>query len=380
MNVTHSPLRTRPGTGKTVLLLGGYGSAGLAIAQILLQATDVRLVLAGRNEDRAREAAKSLNAECSAERVAATRADAADPATLQGVFPHCDLVTVCTPLTGIGSGVIRAALQAKIDYVGLNIETTERAAIEALSSRVEQSGLRFLTDAGLIPGVPAVLARSAAQHFDRADELTVATVLRESGLSHGSAVDLIAATGMPSTLYHQGAWQRASLTATRSVDFGAPFGRCTCYPFDLPEIRPLPGLLGLQKAGSYAAGANGLADALVAIWHVLGLGRHPRGVQLGAKLMLGANRRTRPPFGVALVAEIVGQQGDERRRVRIAVEHTDGYEGTAIPTVACLLQMLDGTVQQCGIHLMGHAVDADRFMRDMEQLGMKPSVDSREER
>ena len=31
---------------KTFLLLGGYGSAGLAIAKLLLEETDVRLILA----------------------------------------------------------------------------------------------------------------------------------------------------------------------------------------------------------------------------------------------------------------------------------------------------------------------------------------------
>jgi hypothetical protein len=69
---------------------------------MLLGQTDSRLVLAGRDARRAEEAAYSLGAAHSADRIAATRADAADPATLLSAFRQCDLVTVCAPLTAYG--------------------------------------------------------------------------------------------------------------------------------------------------------------------------------------------------------------------------------------------------------------------------------------
>jgi NAD(P)-dependent dehydrogenase (short-subunit alcohol dehydrogenase family) len=49
------------GGGKTVLLLGGYGRAGLPTAELLLEETDARLLVAGRDGSRARETASRLN-------------------------------------------------------------------------------------------------------------------------------------------------------------------------------------------------------------------------------------------------------------------------------------------------------------------------------
>jgi NAD(P)-dependent dehydrogenase (short-subunit alcohol dehydrogenase family) len=361
------------GDGKTVLLLGGYGRAGLPLAELLLRETSVRLIVAGRDGGRADEVARRLSSGHPWDRVEGMCVDASDASALEAAFRRCDLATICAPLTGIGPRVIEAALNARIDYVGINVEPAAQAEIEALSVRVEQAGLRFITDAGLVPGVPAALARWAALRFDRVEEMTVGLLMREKSVSYGSAADLVAATSVPSTLYEKGEWRRAPLTATRSLDFGPTFGRCTCYPADLPELHPLPVLLRLERVRAYVAGVNGFTNALAGAWYLLGLGRFPWGVRLGATLLVRAMGRTRPPFGTVLMLETLGEAGGQRQRLRVAYEHEDGWLATAIPTLACLLQLLDGTLESPGIHMMGHAVDVDRFFGDMERLGMKPT-------
>jgi saccharopine dehydrogenase (NAD+, L-lysine-forming) len=181
------------------------------------------------------------------------------------------------------------------------------------------------------------------------------------------------AIGTPATLYDQASWSRAPLTATKKVDFGPPFGTCTCYPFALPEMRPLPERLGVERCGAYAAGGNGVSDTLVALWYVLGLGRYRRLARLGARALVRMNRFTRPPFGVVLAVEVAGESAGRPQRLRVSVRHDDGWVATAIPTLACLLQVLDGTVKKPGIQMMGHAVDVDRFVDDMGRLGMRPA-------
>jgi saccharopine dehydrogenase (NAD+, L-lysine-forming) len=361
------------GAGRTLLLLGGYGRAGLRTAELLLDETDARLILAGRDESRAQETARGLNQGRPDERVAGMRVDATDVSSLGAAFSRCDLVTVCTPLTGIGPQVVDAALDAGIDYLGINVEPVRRPEIEALSRRVKQAGLRFVTDAGLVPGVPAALARWSAPRFDHVEEVTVGMLINESDLTPGSAVDLIAASGVRPTVYERGEWRRASLTMTRKLDFGATFGARTCYPMDVPELKPLPDQLHLERAGAYVAGVNGWFDAVATVWLLLGLGRSAGGAKLGARLLVQASRRSRPPFGTVLAVETLGEAAGQRQRFRVAFEHADGWIATAIPTVCGLLQLLDGTLEP-GIQMMGHAVEVDRFMGDMERLGMKPAV------
>ena len=364
--------RTDGGDSKTILLLGGYGSAGLPIAEILLEHTDVRLIVAGRDAGRAEEAARQLNGAASGDRVKGMKLDAADAAALGSAFRDCDLVAVCAPLTGIEVQVMAAALEARVDYVALNVEMTERAALEALSGRVEQAGLRFVIQGGLVPGVPAALVRGAAERFDRVRELTVGGLLRDRDISYGSAIDMVAATTVPSTVYQDGSWHRASMTATRSIDFGEPFGRCKCYPLNLPELESLPGLLGFERAGVYAAGINPLADGLAAVWLLFKLARIPSLARLGARLFMRAARRTRPPLGVVVMVELVGERAGREQQIRLLLQHTDGWVATAIPTVSCISQMLDGTVAP-GLGMMGHVVDAKRLVQDMQRLGMGPA-------
>jgi short subunit dehydrogenase-like uncharacterized protein len=365
---------SKPDGEKTFLLLGGYGSAGLAIAQLLLEETNVRLIVAGRDEDRARRTASSLNVEHTGNRVGGIRVDAAgDRSALESAFRQCDLVVVCAPLTGIGSQVLEAALAAGVDYVSLNLDGTGSAVTDRLAGRVEQAGLRFITDAGLVPGGPGVLARWAASRFERIDEVIAAMLVREKDISHGSAIDAMTASGTPATVYDHGSWNRAPLTASRKIDFGPPFGVCTCYPFALPEMRPLPERLGVERCGAYAAGMNGVGDALVALWYVLGLGKYPWLSRLGARALVRTNRFTRPPLGVVLAVEVAGVSAGRPLRLRVSVQHDDGYVATAIPALSCLLQVLDGTLKEPGIHMMGHAVDVARFIDDIERLGMKPT-------
>ena len=365
---------SKPDGERTLFLLGGYGSAGLAIAQLLLTETSVRLIVAGRDGDRARQAADRLNVEHPGSRVAGTRVDAAgDPPALEAAFRRCDLVVVCAPLTHNGSRVLEASLAAGVDYVSLNLDSTGSAVTERLARRVEQAGLRFITDAGLVPGVPAALARWAASRFERVDEVTVGLLVREKDLSYGSAIDAMTALGTPATVYDEGSWSPAPLTTTKKIDFGPPFGSCRCGPFALPEMRSVPERLGVERCGAYAAGGNGVADSLVALWYLLGLGKVPWLARLGARALVRANRFTRPPIGAVLAVEVTGESAGRPHHLRVSVQHEDGYVATAIPTLSCLLQLLDGTLKKPGIRMMGHAVDVARFVDDMRRLGMAPA-------
>jgi uncharacterized OB-fold protein len=49
----------------------------------------------------------------------------------------------------------------------------------------------------------------------------------------------------------------------------------------------------------------------------------------------------------------------------------NAYVATAIPIVAALLQILDGSARRPGVHVMGHIVDPERHLKDMERMGMK---------
>jgi saccharopine dehydrogenase (NAD+, L-lysine-forming) len=49
---------------------------------------------------------------------------------------------------------------------------------------------------------------------------------------------------------------------------------------------------------------------------------------------------------------------------------------TAIPVAACLLQYLDGSIRKPGLWFQALVVEPERFMSDMERMGVDIQVQS----
>ncbi|MDH3457852.1 MAG: hypothetical protein OER90_13520, partial [Gemmatimonadota bacterium] len=109
--------------------------------------------------------------------------------------------------------------------------------------------------------------------------------------------------------------------------------------------------------------------ALPIAWLALRVGRK-RLVRPAGKLVgWGLRRFSRPPFGTVLLIEAKGWKKGRLVSFRGTVRHNDAYALTAIATVACLLQYLDGSIRAPGLQLQALCVDPRRFTTDLERLG-----------
>ncbi|MAE42149.1 hypothetical protein CMO93_00125 [Candidatus Woesearchaeota archaeon] len=71
-----------------------------------------------------------------------------------------------------------------------------------------------------------------------------------------------------------------------------------------------------------------------------------------------------------LKVEAQGKKNDKDTSFEMTLSHEDGYDFTAIPVMACLLQYLDGSIQKPGLHWMGQLVEPVRLIADMEKMGI----------
>jgi len=91
---------------------------------------------------------------------------------------------------------------------------------------------------------------------------------------------------------------------------------------------------------------------------------------LGKMLWWGMMNLPKPPYRVELQVQATGLKNGKPAEVRASVAHPDGYELTAIPVVAFLLQYLDGSAKRPGLWMMGHLAEPVRLMKDMEKMGV----------
>ena len=76
----------------TIVILGGYGNTGRALARLMLAHSKAQLTLAGRSAQRAEALAAELNHEFPGNRVRGIAADAADRESLLRAFKGAKLV------------------------------------------------------------------------------------------------------------------------------------------------------------------------------------------------------------------------------------------------------------------------------------------------
>lgn len=356
----------------SILVLGGYGGAGSAISRLILKMTPADLIVAGRRKERASGLAEALNREFSGDRASYAQADASDPPSLREAFQGADLVIDAATTVPFIETTARAALAAGADWIDIHYPQAGVAVLEGLRPEIEGAGLAFVTQAGFLPGLPSVLARAAEGRFTRYRKAAASVAMRTDFDPGGAALELVEALGEYSAeVFRDGRWRGAGAREVRKVDFGPPLGMKTCYPTTLAEMRGLPEMLGIEELGAYVAGINWFVDGVVTPLAYLlgkvksGLGRD----RLAGLLVWGSKRFTPPGEAVAVVLEAEGERGGEEVLVRLRAGHDDVYGFTAMPVVALLLQILDGTARKAGLSMMGHIVDPGRLLADLVRMG-----------
>ena len=355
----------------TFLILGGYGYTGKLLAKHLLAQTDAHLILAGRNIDKARAFADKLNNP----RISVARVDAANPASLGAALQNADMLLVAAPTTQHAGTVIHTALEARVDYLDVQYSSKKLAVLKELAPQISKVGLCFVTEAGYHPGLPAAMVRYAATQMDEIHSaLTAGYLNMGKDLPYSEAVDELmdGFIDFQAQVYKNGAWTKPNQWDMQKFNFGEEIGQRTCYSMFFEEMRELPTMYpSLKNTGFYISGSNWLTDLIITPIVMFGLKLAPkRGLTPLGKLMWWGMQQSPPPYVVALKVEANGQRNGQQVQVQARIEHTDGYELTAIPVVAILRQYLEGSARQPGLHMMGHLAEPLRLFRDIQNMGV----------
>ncbi len=362
----------------TFLILGGYGYTGKLLAHLLLEWSEARLVISGRNLDKAQAFSDELNRDFSGERVSALRTDAADIKSLRHSFTGVDMVIVAAPTTQYTQNVVRAAIAAGTDYLDVQYSNEKLKILNTHADQVRAAGRCFMTEAGYHPGLIAALIRYAARNFIRLESAHVGGLLNMGrALPYSDAVDELmeAFKSYQAQIFKDGSWTKAGTFSTHKFDFGEPYGVRNAFSMYFDELSIIPRLYpGIQEVGFYIAETHWITDYVISMLVMAGLKLFPRATKpLGKLMWWGMQTFPRPPYGVTLQAVVRGAREDGPAAAKTSIFHPDGYFLTAAPVAACLLQYLDGSARRPGLWMMGEIADPVYLMEDMKSMGVKIS-------
>src|SRR5690606_23166237 len=113
---------------------GGYGYTGKLLAKHLLAETDATIIVSGRNIQKAQTFVKELNTP----RATARQVDAADYQNLSQALQGVTLCLVAAPTTLHTDNVIRACIDAHVDYLDVQFSSAKLKALHAAENEIKQ--------------------------------------------------------------------------------------------------------------------------------------------------------------------------------------------------------------------------------------------------
>jgi hypothetical protein len=365
----------------TILILGGYGNTGRPLARLLLQESNAQLVIGGRNLDKARLYGDKLNQAFEGNRVCCMSVDASDLLSLRHACEEVDFVIVASSTTQFTHQIAQAALETRIGYLDIQYSSQKISILRSMDAAIQQAGCCFITDGGFHPGLPAFLVRYASQFFDQLEVARVGSVIKEDWKSleieDSTVYELMELMNdFDMSIYKAGTWRKASLYSMTDfirMDFGGDFGKQYCAPMLLEEMRALPEMFPmLTETGFYVGSFNWFVDWVILPLAMIAMRLSPHAAlrPMGRWMHWGLKTFSRPPYGTLLQLEAAGKKNGQPKTMQIVISHPDGYMFTAIPVAVCMLQYLDGSIAAPGLWLQATVVEPNRFMRDMQRMGI----------
>ncbi|MAN61999.1 MAG: hypothetical protein CMI60_08620 [Parvibaculum sp.] len=164
-------------TGK-ILIVGGYGEVGLSIAERLAPRFPRRVVIAGRNPDKAKAAAAEVGHGAEGRALDIFEADSGR--ALDGVA----LTVVCLDQTK--TRFVEQCLSRGIHYLDISADYTFLSQVEKVDDLARRNGVTALLSVGTAPGLTNLLAARTRDKMDSVDRIDI---LLEFGLGdhHGRA-------------------------------------------------------------------------------------------------------------------------------------------------------------------------------------------------
>ncbi|WP_062441647.1 saccharopine dehydrogenase NADP-binding domain-containing protein [Herbidospora daliensis] len=177
INGGNDEYRDRPGTGKPIVVIGGYGAVGGTVARQLGVWFPGWTVAAGRDLAKAESLARSTG-----HAVEAARIDVADPADVDRMLDDAAVVVMCVERAN--AELARECLSRGVHYVDVTASAPVVEAVASLDQLARRHGATAVLSVGVAPGLTNLLARHCVERLPSAETVDISLLLGQGG-DHG---------------------------------------------------------------------------------------------------------------------------------------------------------------------------------------------------
>lgn len=360
---------------KRVLIIGGYGSFGSFIVRRLATEHDIRVVVAGRSDKRAKALADEVQCEWAPVDV---RQDL--ESTLKSIAPNV-VIHTSGPFQGQDYGVVRACIRRGAHYIDLSDGRDFVTGIVSFDVAAKQANVLVVSGASSVPALTAAIVDAHVGEFQRLEVLNsgIATAQRTArGLATTRAV--LSYVGKPFNVLTHGrtrpayGWQ--DLTWRKFAGLGwRALGNCdvpdlTLFPARYPDVQTVRFQAGIEIPlvhlilwGMSWFVRFGLINNLAPIAHALIMLSRPFD-------MIGSANS-------GFFMEMLGQ-GTYSKRKRVLFELVarsgDGAMIPCAPAIALTLKLVRGEISVRGATPCVGLLTMDDILQELSELDVNWTI------
>lgn len=385
---------------KKIIVLGGYGEMGTVITTDLAEtAKDCQIVIAGRDKQKAKALADSLNKK----NITFAEANISDKTQTEEVIEGADVLVNATNYYN-NLQVMEKALTHNVNYVDLGGLYHMTLKQLKLTERFEKNGLVAMIGCGSTPGITNVMVDYASRMLDRVDTVDIQ-------FGDGDSTKYNTPFVVPYSMYtvfdeftKDAAVFRnekvdfvPSLSGGQEIEFPSPVGKLKCYYSLHSELATIPKTLskkGIKECSfrggwpsSFISQMKFLIDTGMASDEPIKIdGREVKPRDVTVRLL----NRFLPPKDVLiddiefLRVDISGAKKGKRTRVIMNCKTTTnkkwnipaGSWDTGVPPSIFAQMIIHGDIKGTGVMAPDcGCVNVDKFFSELEKRGIKTYIE-----
>ncbi|NSY33874.1 KR domain-containing protein [Pseudoalteromonas sp. JC28] len=357
---------------QSVLLLGGTGQVGLKAAEYLLEHTQAALTFASRRKASLPSAILQHQ-----DRINTVQLDVQNTDDLKAQLKNTDLVVACVGPSGIiGDQIVLACKELGVPIIDAGGYDPVYASLHEHEKK-HSSEVPLIINVGLLPGLSGVFPAYLIQQCSRGADIKSLEVqyVGRDAWSYNSAWDIINGLGDFGHergfcyLENQQVKREKFSKAGTKAHFPAPIGTASTMLIYAEEIVQLANEHDIQTAKVYGANLGPRAMFVCMIAKIFKMYKNHKTIARAARWLCKASAKDMRKLDPIYAVDAQIKCADNRvHHGQIILEDT--YQATGFIIGITAKQLLNNQITKTGPMMLHEAVDANHFIKDLEQAGV----------